>query len=360
MSRIRVISPSQALYVGPSPATGVHASGSIKQIHRVQSANWDFSLNREDVQQYGNLAPIDRVQVSAPDVSLDFSYLVTDVVNEESLGFTIDGSVSCISGLLSKEEDEKNYFLLTTPQGSDANNNATGPTNGSVIGIGNGFISSYSTEGAIGGQPTASVNVEALHVQGYANGIDKPIPAINPLNGQSVVGSNFTLPPAISGNVGQATALQAGDITLALGNSALMVNTADLAIQSYSLSFDLSRESIESLGNKYAISKEIEFPVNVSFQVEALMGDLTTGKLNDLICNDVGYDMSVTLKTPSCLGDGDVAVVYEMKNAKLDGQNWSSSIGPSQTVTMNWTAQIGGPEDLANGLFISGKASADY
>jgi hypothetical protein len=360
MSRIRVISPSQALYVGPSPSTGAHASGSVQQLYRVQSVNYDFSLNREDVTQFGSLAAIDRVQVQAPEVSLDFSYLVTDVVNEERLGFTVDGSVSCISGLLSKAEDDKNYFILTTPQGSDANGNSSGPANGSVIGIGNGFISSYSTEGAVGGFPTASVNVEALHIQGYASGVAQPIPAVNPVNGQSISAVNFTLPAAVSGSVGQATALQAGDITLSLGNSALFVDTTDLCIQSYSLSFDLSREAIECLGSKYAKAREIQFPINVSLQVEALAGDLVTGKLNALTCNDVGYDMSVTLRKPSCAGNGDIAVRYTIKNAKLDGQSWSASIGPAQTVTMNWVAQLGGPEDLNNGLFISGLASADY
>lgn len=359
MSRTRVISPSQALYVGPSPASGSHVSG-VQQIHRVQSVNFDFNISREGVGQLGSLAEIDSVQTSAPEVSLDFSYLVTDVANEEKLGFVVDGSVSCISGLLSKAEDEKNYFILTTPQGSDANGNATGPANGSVVGIGNGFLSSYSTEGAVGGFPTASINVEAIHLQGYGSGIDQPIPAVNPVNGQSIVGVNFTIPAAVSGEVGQSTALQAGDITLSLGNSALLLDATDLCVQSYSLSFDLSREAIECLGSKYAKSKEITFPIDVSLQVEALMGDLVTGKLNNLTCNDVGYNMSVTLKQPSCNGDGDVAVVYNMRNAKLDSQSWSTSIGPAQTVSMNWSAKIGGPEDLANGLFISGKTLADY
>lgn len=359
MSRIRVISPSQALFVGPTPSTGSHAAA-VKQLHRVQSVNYDFTLNREDVNQFGSLAAIDRVQIAAPQVTLDFSYLVTNADNEEKLGFNVDGTVSCISGLLSKASDDKNYFILTTPIGSDANGNASGPANGSVIGIGNGFVASYSTEGSVGSFPTASVNIEALHIQGYASGVAQPIPAVNPVNGQSIVGVEFTIPTAVSGNVGQSTALQAGDITLSLGNSALLVDATDLCIQSYSLSFDLAREDIECLGSKYAKSKEINFPINVSLQVEALMGDLFTGKLNNLTCNDVGYDMSVSLKEPSCAGDGDVAVVYSIKNAKLDSQSWSSSIGPAQTVTMNWTAQIGGPEDLLNGLFISGKTAADY
>lgn len=359
MPRKRVITPAQALYVGPTPATGSHVSG-VEQIHRAQTVNYDFTLNRENVSQLGQLAPIDRVQVQAPEVSLDFSYLVTDVANEEKLGFSVNGGISCLSGILAKTEDEKNYFVLVAPEGTDANGSATAPTNGSVVGIGNGFIGSYSTEGAVGSFPTANVSVEALNIRAYGSGIDVPIPAVNPVNGQAIGGVNFTIPAAVSGNVAQATALQAGDITLSLGSSALLTDTADLAIQSYNLSFDLSRESLEKLGSKYAFTKEINFPIDVSMSVEALMSDLATGSLNNLVCNDDSYDMTVTLRKPSCAGNGDVAVQYEIKGAKLDSQSWSSSIGPAQTVSLNWTAQLGGPEDTLNGLFISGIREADY
>jgi len=360
MSRNRVISQTQALFAGPSPATGAHASGSVKQILRTQSANYSFSIARQDVAQYGQLAAIDRVQTDPPQVNLDFSYLAVDAVNEERLGFVVDGTTSAISGILNKTEDDRNYFLLTVPEGNDAVGYTAGL--GEVIGIGNGFLSNYTAEGAVGGFPTCSATVEGLNMRGYLSGTAVPIPAVNPVNGAAIAGVNFTLPSAVSGFVGQPTALRPGDITLAMNNnSALFAQVSgDVCIQSYNISVDLTRGEVQCLGSKYAKSREIQFPANVTISVDLLMGDLQTGSLANILCQEVGYDTIITLRQPSCAGDGDVAIKYTVKNAKLESENFSSSIGPAETVSLTWIASLGGPQDLVNGLFISGKVEADY
>jgi hypothetical protein len=134
MPRTRVIYQNEALYVGPSPAisghykfvTGNNApnvptqklsqldplsvltvnSGSttaplslaqmtsglapnLTNLCRVQSINYNFNIARKDVNQFGNLAAIDRVIVDQPTVSLDFSYLQNSFNNEEELGFNV-------------------------------------------------------------------------------------------------------------------------------------------------------------------------------------------------------------------------------------------------------------------------------
>jgi hypothetical protein len=63
------------------------------------------------------------------------------------------------------------------------------------------------------------------------------------------------------------------------------------------------------------------------------------------------------LKKPDCQGNGPVAIQYQLKGAKLDSQNFSSSIGPSKTVSLSYSAQIAGPADLSKGLFMSGTLS---
>lgn len=355
-TRNRVISPALALFDSLT-ATGSH-SGNVTQIHRVQTANYGFTITRQDVSQLGNLAPIDQVITEPPTVNLDFSYLATDVANEEKLGFVVNGVASVLSGLLTKQQDEKNYFILTVPEGNDANGYAAG--SGSVIGIGNGFVSNYSLEGAVGGFPTASVTVEALNVDGYLSGTNQPIPAVNPVNGNKLVGIEFSLPPAVSGEVGQVTAIQPGDITLSLGQAALFVDLSGISIQSFNTSFDLARENIQALGYKFSRSKELTFPINVNFGVEVLAGDLTTGSLANILCNDLKYTLGVQLRAPDCAGTGEVAIGLEIRGAKLESQNWQASIGPSQTVSINWVAQIGGPNDQLNGLFMSGIGQADY
>ena len=134
MPRTRVIYQNEALYVGPSPATSGHYkfvtgnnavdvptqklsqldplsartvnSGSttvtlplvvmtsgllpnLTNLDRIQSINYNFNISRKDVNQFGNLAAIDKVIIDQPTVSLDFSYLQNSFNNEKELGFDV-------------------------------------------------------------------------------------------------------------------------------------------------------------------------------------------------------------------------------------------------------------------------------
>ena len=64
-NRNRVIYQSEALYVWP---TGT-ATSEIKQLNRVQSCNYSFTINRQNVNQFGNLAAIDRLILEQPTVN---------------------------------------------------------------------------------------------------------------------------------------------------------------------------------------------------------------------------------------------------------------------------------------------------
>ena len=212
MPRNRIIYQSEALYAGPAPATGYHygtytpgIGGStnvadqnrnlVQQLQRIQTANYSFTVDRTDVNQFGQLAAIDRVILTNPTVALDFSYILANLINEENLGFTIATSggtqdVSAISGFLNGTEDERNYFIRTVPEGSDAVgfNNLTSGSNG-VIGIGNGFISSYSTEGSVGNFPTATISVEGLNMNFQQGLSGNFVPAVNAVDGSAL--TNF-------------------------------------------------------------------------------------------------------------------------------------------------------------------------
>ena len=75
MSRNRVIYQSQAVYASTAPYSGdLTADGSISGLQRVQSANYSFNIARQDVNQFGQLAAIDRIITDAPTVSFDTSY----------------------------------------------------------------------------------------------------------------------------------------------------------------------------------------------------------------------------------------------------------------------------------------------
>ena len=403
MAKNRVIYQSEALFAGQKTGvTDTHNQVDIKQIHRVQSANYSFNISRTDVNQFGELAAIDRVVLDTPTVSLDFSYLLANFANEANLGFfvnetstTVEGMTSALSGVLNKTEDERNYFIQTSREGEDAigdtnRDNLDGTQNASTIGIGNGFMTSYSTEASVGGFPTVSISVEGMNMN-FSTGTQLlPNPGINRVDGTASPAANKVSLPPVSGDAALVSSdsnssgvlaistLRPGDITIkvaendgtpvfgttnySLGGAKLPTTAGDTTdsanIQSYNISFDLGRTPIQRLGNRFAFAREVDFPVSVGLSFDAILTDLTTGNLNDLIDCEKSYNVEIELKGVTgdlCGSDAKTTVCkYVLKDMKPDSQSFSSSIGDNKSVTLDFSTQIGGPRQTDVGLFMAG------
>lgn len=383
-NRVRTIYQSQALYVGPSPATGQHfrqfgaeslftGANLVSGLHRIQNCNYSFSVNRTPVQQFGQLAAIDRVILDTPTVDLSFSYLLANMWNEAQLGLVVDGRLAALSGILNKVVDERNYFLKIVDEGFDAVGDTSNDIDVAVVGFGNGFLASYSAAGAINSFPTVDIGIAALNMT-FATGTSGKLPALNPENGVRVTDYHYVIPTA-TGSPGTGllniSVLRPGDITLdfkkreteeegvainvAGAYAAPGVNIQNAKIQSYNLSFDLSREPLQKLGSRFAFSREITFPVDVNFSVTALVGDLTTGSLAAMIDDDDSYDITVNLKKPAPPGDAQPVIArYHIKAAKMSSHSYSNGIGDNKTVTMDFASQIQGPQQQTFGLYLSG------
>jgi hypothetical protein len=489
--RARVIYQSEALYAGTVDATGYHfADGNvgkatdvagvdktgIQQLRRVQSANYSFSINRQDVNQFGQLARVDSVSIEPPTVTLDFSYYLTNGINERLLGMNVSGKQSALSseimdGVVCGESVNaagKNFFILTTCEGKDAvGADTTSSDNKSVIALGNGFVSNYSIEAAVGGMPTANVTVDGLNLKSYTGCKDLEIPAVNTNYGTPITDVKFSIPPAVSGVLNDSatdtdaesegwSCLRPGDITLSLGTDGraaefellpgedprasdygntvkgkyinaypsyeagttyalgdIVQNTGvsadgphlyksltasnatvptgqdsnwDLAenqkfddgtsvsvqdnpqkdysvagsahIQSFSIDVPLSRSVLNRLGSPYGYSRVVDYPVNISISVNAILADLKKGDVAELLWNTEEHDLVFTMREPAQMGDGPVAMQYVVKGALLEGESFSSSIGDNKSVDLTFTAQVGAPDDKARGLFILGSRNA--
>jgi hypothetical protein len=350
MARKRVIYQSEALFNGPTGA------GTLTQLSRVQTANYGFDITRQDVNQYGQLAALDRVILEQPVVSLDFSYYANSGQNEQTLGLTVSPSQGALSSILSGVNDKKNYYILVSPEGSDANLDAlTATGQGKTIGIGNASITSYQIEAAVGAIPTVTVNAEGYNMKFYPQTTGFT-PDITPENGAPNTSTTFAIPTPSSGD--GFTALRPGDVTLSI--SGIGVDASDLKIQSFTINADIGRDPIQKLGSKFAFTREITFPVVVKASVDAVLGDIggsdNLGKaLSDIVCDESAkYNLTLVLNQPktSCGGASTPALTYTLKGVKLDSQSFSSSIGDNKTVTMDFSAQIGGASDQNNGLFI--------
>jgi len=378
MARNRVIYQSEGLYVNNVASSGSAASS--EQLARVQSANYSFTINRQDVNQYGDLARIDSLVLDPPTVSLDFSYYLTDGFNERALGFFVqhtgvaDNSQrfanagyntqgNFASGQLTAGSGV-NFYIVTSPNGEDLNKSPVEAldANDTVIGIGNAYLTDYSVDMSVGSLPTVSVTAEAANMNSVASaGAGFENPAVDQEAGTKYV-KPVTLPsPNISGGLnakgaGALSALRPGDITLSLANletdSLVEIDGVGGAhVQSASISVPLSRSPIDRLGSRFPFAREVDFPVSCTFNVSAVVSETQAKNLADVL--DLGEsEASLTIQDQQT--SSIAAIKYTLKGLKIDSQSFSSSIGANKTVDLTFSTQIGGPNDEANGIFMSG------
>ena len=354
MARKRIIYQSEALYVG---LTG---DSSPLQLHRIQDVSHSVEVTRTDINAFGRLASLSREVIEAPTVGCDFSYYIVDGYNESGMGFNTDGTDNCLAALLASgsQSAEQNYYIMTSKEGEDAIG-STLAANG-VIGIGNGFITSYGVEAAVGDIPTASVSVEASNVRFDTNASSFTNPAVNPSDGSSATAS-VTLPAATTGSL-SVSALRPGDMTIDFGSAQLQgggvilpgmsgASQSGSCVQSMSLDLPLGRTPLQCLGEVFPTSRELDLPINITMAVSANVTELASGTLATLLCNEATQrDITLTMKTKCGAAD---SVTFLLKNAQLDSQNMSTSIGDNKTVDLSFSAQVGGANDTENGLFIT-------
>lgn len=367
---------SQAIIGFPGSGIGTSAPGLgptgnwIAELYRVQSFSDDWSTQLTDVNQFGELAAIDRVSLAPPVVNVSMNYLLSNLVNERLLGLTVTpfGSIgaaatltSCISGILSNTTDSFNVFCKIVPEGSDAIESNTAYD---VRAFGNCFLNSYTVQGQVGQFPTVDVTLTALNAVGNTftsiTGWNY-IPAVNPTDGTVITSLSYGLPTGFTSyptnlGVGTGTAisvLRPKDITLSLGitDGDGFAKELDMKAQSFNLSFNMNREDLNKLGSKYAFAKVPQFPLQATLSVNAILGDNQTGNLSYIVDTNRTFNPSITIAAP----DSSTQIAYfKLAGAKLQSQNFAQSIGQNQTVAFTFQAQIGGPQDTANGVFMSG------
>jgi hypothetical protein len=393
-SRQRQIYNTSLVYVGPTgnnPATGQHYSlavygvnqaipsfsgaNLVNEMFRIQKADFGWNKALENVNQFGELAAIDRIPLRQPTVNLSLSWILANLVNESLMGFDVNSAgdlaqVTCISGILAGVTIPKNYFIKVVSEGNDAISNASAYN---VIAIGNGFIDSYTAQGAVGGFPTADCTIAALNIQGDSIGSSNTtgavIPAVNLSNGTTIPGWFYNLPtgttttrgvPISSTNTLGVSALRPGDITFNLGlapGDLTLVDPTDIKVQSFNFSFNLNQEDLLKLGSKFAYAKVPRFPVDASLTITALAGDVTTGNLVNILNNNGSFNPTVTLNLP---GTSTAVVQYALKGAKLDSEEVTSSIGANESVTIKFSTQLGSAQATAQGVYMSGIETPNY
>ena len=431
MARNRVIYQSQALFIAPS-ATGIQVSGTtgpnvgitlsptitnptntgelasgislLKKMDRIQNCNFNFSINRQDINEFGKLARIDSIVMETPTVGLDFSYYVTDGYNERLMGFNVTGFKSdgstfidtsvvngaqAISGLLSDLQGN-NYYILTVDEGEDVVGGNLTPSS-TIVALGNVFISEYGFDASVGAIPTVSVTLEAFNIKSDASEVPKTLSSVGSLgDGGADIVTITGVSPAIdlfanpatkltnvkngykldisrnfTGSIGTnpgvnfagfttgtsaVSALRPGDIQLILPSSEGLTNLSTAHIQSFQFTLPLSRTVLQRLGNTFGFARVIDVPINMDLSMSAIVSELRDENLFDILASPIKQDFTIALKD----SNGNRKIAYTIKGAILQGETYSENIGDNQTVDLTYTVQIGGANDTTAGLFMSG------
>jgi len=318
--------------------------------------------------------------MESPTVGLDFSYYVTDGLNERLMGFnmyhTTDATntvatAQSISGLM-QDQQGNNYYILTVQEGEDvvgSSSSTTPASSNTIVGIGNGFITEYGFDATVGAIPTANVTVEAFNIKadaliGSAAGvITGNSPAIDilssPASKFTSSGTAYGLSGAFTTGVSNVTALRPGDIVLSLPSTTdgmIDVAGANKAhIQSFKFTIPLTRTILQRLGNTFGFARVINVPINMDVTISAIVSELKTMNLFDKLTNATKSNFTITLNDSSSTAK----VTYGISGAILTSENYSENIGDNQTVDLTFGIQLGGTNDTANGVFMSGSYPAD-
>jgi hypothetical protein len=373
MARIRKISASKAVYVTKTGVL-VNVSSGIEatQLHRINNFTFDVDIagSRQDIREFGQLARIGSLINSDLTPTCSFDYYLTDGENEAHLGFEVKNSivtnspsVQAVSGFLTEDPrfKERNIFVATVGEGNDAFDSDSWVSSGDidVVGFGNAFITEYSVNLSVGEIPSATVSFDCGNVQFYTgaySGLANP--SIQPSNGARADAGTLKLPVPDTGN-SNVDVLRDGQITIDLAaNTALGIGGVDLATlhpQSVTISVPLAREILNELGSPLPYARVLTFPIETTVAISAITANQKQGSVAALLTGCAGQekrDIRITLRD-RC-DNTTSRLVYILKDAILDSQNFSQDLDGNETVDLQFSAQIGGANTQTAGIFMSG------
>ena len=398
-SRTRIISQSKAVYVCPTGMVPQSAnqkfadlSGVLpQQLHRVDTFSFDIDLagGRQDVREFGQLARIGTITLGDLNPAFSLGYYLGNGENEGNLGFNglgfnpVDSTLQdqFISGILNQtaRKREKNIFVSTVAEGSDAFSTAgayattsaggrqssflANPTGRyttaelaaiDVVAFGNCNIGSYTVNFAVGEIPRVDIEgtAENITFNTSASGIYNP--SLNKAGGRADTGQCMLGVP--STGLMEVLVLRPEDVTLSFSNTSMDIGGttySDMHVQSASIEVPLSRTPIEALGSAKAVAQPLDFPINVTMSVSALLKTFTAGQLDLMLTGSAGNEATnITLEVKG--EDGEAKHIYRMQKAVLDSQGFNTSLDDNESVELVFSTQIGGVNQTDQGLFYSG------
>jgi hypothetical protein len=229
-----------------------------------------------------------------------------------------------------------------------------------VVGFGNATISSYTVNFAVGEIPRVDIEGEASNIQFYesmSSGLWNP--SLNRDGGRADTGQ-ARLDAGSTGDM-DVLVLRPEDVTVSFSDDEFDLggtNLSDMHIQSASIEVPMSRTNISALGAERAVAKPLDFPINVTMSISALLKNFHAGAL-DMVLTGAAGDETTNITLDVKNDRGLVANRFILQKAVLDNQSFAVGLDDNETVDLTFSAQIGGPTTTTQGLFYSGSFGLD-
>jgi len=297
MPRFRIPYSAEALFVGPSPATGynfldynsnlnnnytsgVNNINLITHLNRVQNVSFDIITPKTDVKSFGKYGSVRSYAAETPTVSLNFEYLQVGVRNEDKIGlyvnfpkqtyqglsdpvFPDNYNVFLLSGFYTSStnrsnraynwpfdyRDSRNFFLsVAKNEGQDYNARTSGANvqDSNVFAFGNCYLNSYKARGAVGDFPRVSCSYTAENCVMYTSGSGISSPAVDPQTFSQYSSVKCVLPNGYDSGI--VSALLPGDISINVTSFPIITGVSALKGTGNAMT---ANQSIYNLGISY-------------------------------------------------------------------------------------------------------------
>jgi hypothetical protein len=219
-------------------------------------------------------------------------------------------------------------------------------------------LTSYTANFAVGEIPRVDIEAEASNVVFITGAHAGDNPSVDTEYNRQA--GTFDIGAPDTGVMAFAV-LRPQDVKVSFENDAISagdnigVDFSNICVQNCSIEVPLARESVECLGKERA-NKYLEFPINVTVTMSALVNDFKEGSLEYVLTGTAGEDRTdITVRVDDKLN---VPVHYfRLKNAVLDSQGFNTSLDDNETVDLTFSAQIAGAGTSTEGVFWSGKSA---
>lgn len=369
MNKTILKSNSAFVAVGQSPSwtTG---EDKCRLFSLVQNCDFSISNQRQKLKQIGsqNYSVNDITQ--APNVELTLDYYLSPYLNNEYLLNMLPSSSESIYAFSEIKENNNNFYIVVDPE--DGRNGFEKPKTSvitstsysgfNVISFGNCYLNKYSVGFSLNQLPVVSVGFEASNMKfDVLTGNFMTIPAINSISGNALNAGSLNLsgfyktlesgflsgapngvteynPPVSMPNNSsfKLENLQIGGINLS--------NEFQPILQNLSINIDLPRTPLYGLGSNYVYGRKLQYPINASISMNALVSGFASGFLSGMLYNESGYNFNISFSDSLNAATG----YYKIKNAKLDNFNYSIPLNNN----MNFSAQFSVEITDSNGFFI--------